>query len=534
MRKGIKGLYLLTLNVAFILIVAAFICKKADSNTPYIFNIEPEKIQKESEEITVYIYDIRGKNVSGGGVAFYTNHQNVTVYCDRSKIYEVQGTDSIWGHTPGNQWNFVHIPYGTQTVKISLEQAYPSVEMKNFSVYAGNDRELYSFILEGSMLPMASSAAICLIGIGLIAIWYYAQKKTESTNGAFYLGILALVFGLWSFNETDGSKILLDNRVACAFAAFILLKAIAPTFVVFIREYTGEEKGLFWDIFSRLIVVDAFITVGMHMAGVFDLKETVITTHIILINCILYAFTLVIKAVRQKKILVNRKFLAVSGTIVMVAVTAGFLNYFTREESVAIISNIGFLLFAMLAARQSANDAFRMMEKGKYAAIYEELAITDTLTGLYNRNAYQIDSKKIVDLKGFMILTFDLNDLKACNDTRGHAQGDKYIVTAAGMIEHLLAPYGRCYRIGGDEFCAIVRNGASCPVESLLLKLEMEQIHYNANLPEDGYPIRIAAGYAIYDEQMDDDIEEMRSRSDILMYRNKKKIKEEKTTGSKE
>ena len=166
------------------------------------------------------------------------------------------------------------------------------------------------------------------------------------------------------------------------------------------------------------------------------------------------------------------------------------------------------------------------MEKGKYAAIYEELAITDSLTGLYNRNAYQIDTGKIEELTGFLILTFDLNDLKICNDTKGHTQGDHYIVTAAKMIERLLAPYGRCYRIGGDEFCAIVRNGTTCPVDDLLLKLEMEQIKYNAGLTSDGYPIRIAAGYAMYDAELDADIEEMRSRADTNMYRNKKQIKE--------
>ena len=54
----------------------------------------------------------------------------------------------------------------------------------------------------------------------------------------------------------------------------------------------------------------------------------------------------------------------------------------------------------------------------------------------------------------------------------------------------------------------------------------MEQIKYNAGLTPDGYPIRIAAGYAMYDAELDADIEEMRSRADTNMYRNKKQIKE--------
>ena len=54
----------------------------------------------------------------------------------------------------------------------------------------------------------------------------------------------------------------------------------------------------------------------------------------------------------------------------------------------------------------------------------------------------------------------------------------------------------------------------------------MEQIKYNAGLTADGYPIRIAAGYAMYDPELDADIEDMRDRADTNMYRNKRQIKE--------
>lgn len=53
-----------------------------------------------------------------------------------------------------------------------------------------------------------------------------------------------------------------------------------------------------------------------------------------------------------------------------------------------------------------------------------------------------------------VIFMFDLNDLKKCNDTFGHDYGDRYIKMAAESLKKIFAGEGRCYRIGGDEFCA--------------------------------------------------------------------------------
>ena len=530
MTNGVKRLYLVMANVALLLIIAAFFARNTVETQRNLVYLEPDEIIEVSDKVTDYYFHIMEKELSGQGIAVFTNHQNVTVYCDSARIYELQEADSIWGHTTGSVWNFIHIPYGTKNVRISLEQVYDSYKMDSLSIIVGNDRELYCAVLEESVFSMACSAVIILIGIVLIAVWSVVRKKTTSQDNVFYLGVLALVFGLWSFNETSGATILLDNRVACSFAAFILLKVLSPTFALFAREYVGETRRGVWNIFSRLIIIDAVLTISMHMLNIADLKETVITSHLILVFSIAYSFVIAAMAIKRKRTLEHVKLHVAAAAIVVVAVAAAFIHYFYggSEESVAnIIGRIGFLIFATLAASQTANNALKMMEKGKYAAIYEELAITDSLTGLYNRNAYQIDSKKHVDLTGLLIFTFDLNDLKDCNDTKGHAQGDLYIVTAAKMIEQLLGAYGRCYRIGGDEFCTIVRNGTACPAEEILLKLEMEKIKYNASITEDKYPIRIAAGYALYDPEMDEDIESMRERADIHMYRNKRRIKEE-------
>lgn len=87
-------------------------------------------------------------------------------------------------------------------------------------------------------------------------------------------------------------------------------------------------------------------------------------------------------------------------------------------------------------------------------------AMTDELTGLYNRRAYEGDlldaeAKANRDVS-FVLVAIDVNGLKKVNDDLGHEAGDEMIVGAANCISKSLSQYGKVYRIGGDEFAAII------------------------------------------------------------------------------
>src|SRR5262249_37900339 len=50
---------------------------------------------------------------------------------------------------------------------------------------------------------------------------------------------------------------------------------------------------------------------------------------------------------------------------------------------------------------------------------------------------------------------FDLNGFKRYNDTFGHPAGDALLTRFAGKLEAAVGDTGTCYRLGGDEFCAV-------------------------------------------------------------------------------
>jgi len=82
----------------------------------------------------------------------------------------------------------------------------------------------------------------------------------------------------------------------------------------------------------------------------------------------------------------------------------------------------------------------------------EQQAYTDELTGLYNRFRGMSILNEWLDKKiPFSLAFLDLDSLKYVNDTFGHSDGDRYILTAAEHFSRF--PEGTiCCRIGGDEF----------------------------------------------------------------------------------
>lgn len=94
-------------------------------------------------------------------------------------------------------------------------------------------------------------------------------------------------------------------------------------------------------------------------------------------------------------------------------------------------------------------------------ALDEQVRIsnTDELTGLSNRRSYETDiseSSEIPAEENFVYFSIDINGLKQVNDNLGHQAGDELIIGAASCIRKCLGAYGRTYRIGGDEFAAII------------------------------------------------------------------------------
>jgi diguanylate cyclase (GGDEF)-like protein len=86
------------------------------------------------------------------------------------------------------------------------------------------------------------------------------------------------------------------------------------------------------------------------------------------------------------------------------------------------------------------------------------LGTHDVLTGLYNRAYFEEEVARLGRSRRFplSIVIVDLNGLKATNDTRGHAEGDKLIRRAAEVLQASVRGDDVVARLGGDEFAVLL------------------------------------------------------------------------------
>ena len=151
----------------------------------------------------------------------------------------------------------------------------------------------------------------------------------------------------------------------------------------------------------------------------------------------------------------------------------------------------------------------------------------DALTGMSNKAAYERcrDEINIRIQEGdidFSVIVMDINNLKIINDRLGHEQGDVLLKRVAGCVKRVFGSTP-LFRIGGDEFCAVVEG--SDPHFLIRAIQAMVDEASNDDLEWFGVRYQLAAGAATYDPLSDESFEDVFARADIAMYNNKKMLK---------
>lgn len=101
---------------------------------------------------------------------------------------------------------------------------------------------------------------------------------------------------------------------------------------------------------------------------------------------------------------------------------------------------------------------------------HRRLAFTDAMTGLPNRGNFVEMVKNIQPGDDWSLLLIDVDNLKAVNDTFGHATGDGLISTVARRMREVVSPLS-AYRLGGDEFAIILNQSCATHIESIVTEI---------------------------------------------------------------
>lgn len=157
----------------------------------------------------------------------------------------------------------------------------------------------------------------------------------------------------------------------------------------------------------------------------------------------------------------------------------------------------------------------------------QQAAITDPLTGLWNRRGFINAAQGCIDFctsqdQPVTLVSIDLDDFKDINDRFGHLEGDAALRRLADCLTHSFRHSDTVARLGGDEF--VVLMPAAGETDALLaiqrLQTRLAAIEDTLNLP---YRTRFSSGCVVRDPRRDQDIAALLDRADAAMYRMKRR-----------
>lgn len=170
------------------------------------------------------------------------------------------------------------------------------------------------------------------------------------------------------------------------------------------------------------------------------------------------------------------------------------------------------IVFSVLSIRERKASR-ELMERRK-------ISLTDDMTGLFNHRAYEEDCRKILETNSvprITLIMMDVNGLKKVNDTYGHMAGDELIIGAAKCIQTVMGEYGNVYRIGGDEFVALLECTGN-QLNDMLQTFEHMTAGWKGTYPCE---LAISKGVVVGEKHGNLTFDEMKELADKLMYEDK-------------
>lgn len=472
----------------------------------------------------------------GSTLAFRSSNVGITVYIDGKQVYEF-GNDfePIYGKSPGNNWNLITLPdnmYG-KTITLDVTMCYKDSSGDIDNIYIGLGEDIIADQVRGNALTIFIGIIILTLGVTFILIDFSLSSILGKKHAMLYFGLFAIISGVWILLETRLFSLIESNTGLLHIMAGIAMIFCSVPVLLYSHDTLQFRHKWMINTMTVLSLFDISASMILHFTGIADFHETAIFTHIILIltSVVLISLSIENIAVSGKNKKFNIMFLTGGGILGLTVVLDVSLYYFTSSTSVLRFTSVGLLAFIVTSAFLSFNEVTDLLKLGLKANLIGKLAYTDGLTNIGNTTAFKTELDRLEREKEkystIGIVQFDVNDLKKLNDTHGHEAGDLLITQAADIIHSSFSPIGSCFRIGGDEFVAVITADHAPQCFDEAIKHFDALINAHNRAPDKQFDISIAYGVAFYESGTGGILREILKQADARMYKKKRQMKDD-------
>lgn len=370
-------------------------------------------------------------------------------------------------------------------------------------------------------IVILSCLTICVLGI----LVYENARFEKSTKHRFYLTYSFIIVATLS----EWLGIALNGAPEWTMGIHSIVKCIDYTFTpiagIFFALQVSDEKERKKHRWIAVILIAnaAFEIISVFTGWTFYINEENYYCHgpLYIVYTVIYCISIIDVLISFR--VYSKKFRKQNGMSIYAIIILAFIGIGFQELGDGSIRT-SCLSLAFCSALLFIHYNEFLQQKNDDNLIYQKNLIeTDALTGMLSRYSY-IKTLNDYNRKGILpqrlaVFSVDINGLKLVNDTKGHAAGDELICDAAECILEAFGRYGKCFRIGGDEFIAII-NVEKRKIADICKSLSAVQ--------ERRKGLSLASGFAVAEEHPDITIEELVNIADKMMYANKEKYYQNK------
>lgn len=195
-----------------------------------------------------------------------------------------------------------------------------------------------------------------------------------------------------------------------------------------------------------------------------------------------------------------------------------------RNNIIALVlANVIGVIISIRLATFRRNQYKAQLEERRARQEIERLAITDSLTGIFNRRKWLEDASRVLarylrNKQIFSLMYLDIDHFKRLNDTQGHAFGDMALQHFAQLVGQQIRELDVFGRFGGEEFVLLLPDTALANAKSLAQRIRAAT--ESSTIAHSG--VRLTVSIGVTEVALEDaKIEDVLHRADQALYKAK-------------
>lgn len=313
---------------------------------------------------------------------------------------------------------------------------------------------------------------------------------------AFLIAVLEVV--LYFVEESAG--LLQDGQTAYLYRCVLLptgLDIVAVCIVLGVWRFLKNNRVMAYAV-SLMHMFFAFIVYSTHIQFpslyIFFAIAILLTTAYgdVVMTSIVTALSIILKVISD-----------ISPAAYPIRSLSSAIDFrLERQNFIVSLIALGafYIICLVMIAIEREKNALGIQQERENVQLFQKI-MTDTLTGVHNRNALRLSFDRVIADKTdteYVLAMLDIDYFKNVNDTFGHLVGDSYLQALGRVLDHV--PDAEAFRFGGDEFCLLF---AGCTRKQVEERCRTAQEKFLGNdLCRKYAEVNVSFGLAQYDRKI--------------------------------